>query len=145
MMPTASSVDELTEADYVALAAFRHGMRRYLAFAEQGAKSVGLTAKQHQALLVVRAHRAAEPLSIGDLADQLLIKNHSAVELVARLVKADLVRRDQAVDDKRKVVLQLTPKGENVLAALSRNNLRELNLIAPAFTGMLRRLEKAAR
>ena len=33
----------LTKADYVALAGFRHGVRRYLAFAEAGARTVGLT------------------------------------------------------------------------------------------------------
>ena len=35
-------------------------------------------------------------MSIGELADSLLIKNHSAVGLVARLVERGLVRRHAA-------------------------------------------------
>lgn len=55
----------LTAAEYQALATFRHGVRRYLAFAEAGARSVGLTSQQHQALLAIKAHSLVAPLSIN--------------------------------------------------------------------------------
>ena len=137
--------DVLTLADYEALAAFRHAVRRYLAFAEAGARSVGLTSQQHQALLAIKAQAATKAMSIGDLAAELLIKHHSAVELVGRLEKAGFTRRSPDVEDRRRVLVALTEMGEGVLAALSANNLRELRVVAPAFSGLLGQLEKLDR
>jgi DNA-binding MarR family transcriptional regulator len=134
----------LTSADYEALAAFRLGVRRYLAFAEAGARSVGLTSQQHQALLAVKAQTLVKPMSIGDLAGALLIKHHSAVELVGRLEKAGYLQRAIDASDRRRVLVSLTPGGEEVLAALSASNLRELRFIAPAFSGLVGQLEKLA-
>ncbi|HEY9219450.1 MAG TPA: MarR family transcriptional regulator [Phenylobacterium sp.] len=133
---------ELKPSEYEALAMFRYAVRRYLAFAEAGAKSVGLTSQQHQALLAIKAHTLHRPMSIGDLAAQLLVKHHSAVGLFDRLEKAGFVSRSSDVDDRRKVLISLTDAGEEVLAALSAKNLRELRLIAPAFTGLLGEVEK---
>lgn len=132
----------ITAADYEALAAFRHAVRRYLAFAESGARSVGLTSQQHQALLAIKAHTLSRPMSIGDLAAQLLLKHHSAVELVGRLEKAGFTQRSSDVEDRRRVLVSLTPEGEGVLAALSANNLKELRLISPAFSGLLAQLRE---
>jgi DNA-binding MarR family transcriptional regulator len=133
----------LTKADYVALSGFRHGVRRYLAFAEGGAKSVGLTAQQHQALLAIKAH-AKDQMTIGELARQLLTKNHSAGELVNRLMKAGLVKRSPGTIDRRRVLVSLTRSGEGLLASLSQNNFRELQYIAPAFSGLVAQLERLA-
>jgi DNA-binding MarR family transcriptional regulator len=137
--------DALTPGDYEALANFRYAVRRYLAFAQEGAKSVGLTSLQHQALLAIKAHnqaRPAKPMSIGDLADQLLVRHHSAVELVQRLEKAGLTRRSIDPRDRRRVEISLTTGGKAVMAVLSANNLRELQVIAPAFSGLLGQLER---
>lgn len=46
------------------------------------------------------------------------------------------------VEDRRKVLVDLTPRGEKVLADLSVSNLRELRLIAPALAGLLGQMEK---
>jgi DNA-binding MarR family transcriptional regulator len=138
----ASKRTDLSAADYEALAAFRHAVRRYLAFAETGARSVGLTSQQHQALLAIKAHTLTRPMSVGDLAGELLLKHHSAVELLGRLEKAGFARRTVDVEDRRRVLISLTPAGEAVLAALSSNNLRELRLIAPAFSGLLQQLDE---
>lgn len=136
-----STPTTLSPADYEALAAFRHAVRRYLAFAEGGARSVGLTSQQHQALLAIKAQTLSRPMSVGDLAAQLLIKHHSAVELVGRLEKAGFAQRTADVEDRRRMHVSLTPAGEQVLAALSRNNLQELQFIAPAFAGLLGQLK----
>ena len=136
-----SDDDVLTSGDYEALAAFRHAVRRYLAFAEAGARSVGLTSQQHQALLAIKAQAVSRPVSIGDLAAELLIKHHSAVELVGRLEKAGFTQRSADVEDRRRVLVSLTASGEGVLAALSVKNLQELRVIAPAFSGLLGQLE----
>lgn len=132
----------LSPSDYESLAAFRYGVRRYLAFAEANAKAVGLTTQQHQALLAIKASTLSHPVSIGDLAAQLLLKHHSAVELVGRLEKGGYTQRAVDPQDRRRVLVSLTSDGEKVLAALSAGNLRELRLIAPAFAGVLRQVEK---
>ena len=118
-------------------------MRRNLAFAEGGARSVGLTAQQHQALLAIKAH-AKDQVTVGELARQLLIKNHSASELVNRLVKAGLAKRSPGTIDRRRVLVSLTRSGEGLLASLSQNNFRELQYITPAFSDLLAQLERLA-
>lgn len=132
----------LTPADYETLASFRYGVRRYLAFAEANARSVGLTSQQHQALLAIKVHTAKKPMSIGDLAADLLIKHHSTVELVGRLEKGGFTQRSVDPHDARKVLVALTPVGEKMLGDLSTRNLRELRLISPAFAGLLGQVEK---
>lgn len=131
----------LTGSDYEALAAFRHAVRRYLAFAEDGARSVGLTSQQHQALLAIKAQTLSRPISIGELAAQLLLRHHSAVELVGRLEKGGFVDRGVDAEDRRRVLVSLTAKAETVLAQLSARNLQELQVIAPAFSGLLAQIE----
>ena len=127
--------------DYEALAAFRHALRRFLAFSEAAARASGLTAQQHQAILAIKGHRIGEPLSIGELADHLLIRHHSAVELVDRLVQADLVTRSVAEDDRRRVVVGLTPKAEAILKDLSAVHLEELRRSKALLMQLLERLD----
>lgn len=134
--------DLLSPTDYQTLASFRYGVRRYLAFAESNARSVGLTSQQHQALLAIKVRTASRPMSIGDLATELLLKHHSTVELVGRLEKAGFTRRAVDPDDRRKVMVSLTAAGEKVLTDLSVGNLRELRIIAPGFSGLLGEVEK---
>lgn len=116
----------LTDDDYQALGEFRRAIRQFLAFSEEGARAYGLTSQQHQALLAIKVHGGPDPMSIGDLAQTLLIKNHSAVELVARLVERDLVSRRDDDADRRRVVLSLRPRGEEILETISRRNLGQL-------------------
>ncbi len=139
--PKGAAETPITAADYQTLASFRHGVRRYLAFAEAGARAAGLTSLQHQALLAIKAHTGASPMSIGELAGELLIKHHSAVELVARLLKAGVIDRAEAEEDRRRVSLSLSPAGEKILAALSVKNLRELKIVAPAFSGLMTQID----
>jgi DNA-binding MarR family transcriptional regulator len=134
----------LTAADYQALGAFRHALRKFLAFSEAGARALDLTPQQHQALLAIRAHTGVEAMTVGELAETLLIKNHSAVGLVARLVERGLVVRRTSAEDRRRVLLDLTPEAEGKLETISRNNLGELNRASDIFRellGTLRQLD----
>lgn len=141
----ASAADAaLTDEDYRALGDFRRAIRQFLAFSEQGARDHGLTAQQHQALLAIRAHPGPDPISIGELADSLLIKNHSAVELVARLVERDLVARRDSDTDRRRVVLELKPGGAAALEAISRRNLNRLNQGADILAEIIETARRAA-
>lgn len=135
----------LTRDDYRALGDFRLAIRQFLAFSEQGAREHGLTAQQHQALLAIKAHPGPDPISIGELAESLLIKNHSAVELVARLVERDLVARRDSDADRRRVVLTLRPRGADILETISRRNLARLNEGADILAGIIEPARRAAR
>jgi len=136
----------LDPTDYQSLGEFRRAIRDFLAYSEESARDQGVTTQQHQALLAIKAHGGPEPMSIGELADSLLIKNHSAVGLVARLVERGLVRRHPSETDRRRVLLSLEPRGETALAQISHNNLRKLAVTAKSLRrvlNMLRKLETA--
>lgn len=131
----------VAEEDYRALGAFRMALRRFQAFSEAAARSHGLTSQQHQAILAIRAHHADEPMSISELAEQLMIKNHSAVGLVGRLQDRGLVERRVSAGDRRRVLLSITPEAEKMLAAISRSNLGELKSSAEAIRTLLAALQ----
>lgn len=133
---------ELTAADYQALGAFRLALRKFLAFSQAGAKAHGLTSQQHQALLAIKTHTGEEAISVGELAQCLLIKNHSALGLVERLEERGLVERHISERDRRRVLLSLTRPAERVLATISRNNLGKLKSTLPVFTDLVHALEQ---
>lgn len=117
----------LGDADYQALAAFRFAIREFLAFSQQGALDHGITAQQHQALLAIRSHAGDSPMTLGELADSLLIKSHSAVGLVSRLEERDLVIRRPSPSDRRIALLELRPRGAEILEAISLRNIAKID------------------
>lgn len=117
--------------DYARLLAFRDGLRRFLHWSEQQAKAAGLTGAQYQLLLAVRGHDG-DP-SVGEVADHLMLKHHSAVELVDRAERAGLVRRVVDAADHRVVRLQVTDAGEARMGALAAAHLEELSRLRPRF------------
>jgi DNA-binding MarR family transcriptional regulator len=68
------------------------------------------------------------------------IRHHSAVELVNRLEAGGFVHRTRAEDDRREVLLALTPKGEKVLAELAIHHHDELRSAGPDLVAALRRI-----
>jgi DNA-binding MarR family transcriptional regulator len=85
-------------------------------------------------MLVLRGWPEDGRASIGDLAQQLLIKHNSAVELVDRLVEEKLVVREPSRADRRKVELRLTGRGRQVLAKLAAMHRAELERLGPFLT-----------
>jgi DNA-binding MarR family transcriptional regulator len=116
----------VTDSDYQRLLAFRTEIRRFLHWSEEQAEALGLTAAQHQLLLAIRGHADRRGPTIGDVADALFLRHHSAVGLVDRTEAAGLIRRAPDRDDHRRVRLRLTPSGARKLASLSRRHLEEL-------------------
>jgi DNA-binding MarR family transcriptional regulator len=121
----------LGPAEYETLAAFRFTLRRFIAFSDRASAEVGLTQQQYQALLALRAHPGPDLLTISELAALLLVKHHSAVGLVDRLEKLALVRRAASAEDRRKVRLALTARGERVFGKLAVAHRAELRRIGP--------------
>ncbi len=111
--------EPLTDVDYQTLAGFRYALRAFLAFSESEASGAGITAQQHQAMLAIRAARGGTML-VGELAQRLWVKPHSASEHIDRLTRIGLVQRDGPPgEDRRQVPVRLTAKGEHLLDTLS--------------------------
>jgi DNA-binding MarR family transcriptional regulator len=117
--------------DYKALAQFRYQLRKFLSFSEAAAHRAGLTPQQHQALLAIKGFSSAEPIAVGDLAEFLLVRHHTAVELVDRMTKLGLLRRTVDDDDSRRMLVTMTKKGEQKLRTLSKTHFEELQSMNP--------------
>jgi DNA-binding MarR family transcriptional regulator len=119
-------VSDLTDLDYRTLARFRRSLRAFLHFSEEAARAAGLTPGQHQLMMAIKGTDAGEAPTIGQVADWLKLRHHSAVELVDRAAAAGLVERAQDPDDARCQRLVLTDCGERALAKLSAIHRDEL-------------------
>lgn len=128
-----------SRADYKALSEFRYLIRCFLEFSQNAARAVGLTPRQHQALLAIKGFPLDRPVAIGDLAERLRIRHHSAVELVDRLAQSGLVSRTPDPSDQRRVLLSLTKVADGCLAELSAAHLDELSRIKPSLKRILSR------
>ncbi|MGD1023744.1 MAG: MarR family winged helix-turn-helix transcriptional regulator [Candidatus Sulfotelmatobacter sp.] len=127
-------------SDYQALAEFRYQIRRFLHFSEQAVKKAGLERGQYQLMLAIKGMPAGVRPRIRELAGRMEIRHHSAVELVNRLEAGGFVHRTRAQDDRREVLLGLTPKGEKVLAELALHHHDELRSAGPELVSALRRI-----
>ncbi|TAL01519.1 MAG: MarR family transcriptional regulator [Rhodospirillaceae bacterium] len=132
----------LTATDYKRLAEFRYLLRRFLVFSESAALEAGLSAQQHQALLAIKGFADHEHIGVGELAERLGIRHHSAVGLIDRLVANGLVCRQPNDVDRRQVLIALTPKAESLLAGLSITHQDELKRLAPLLRVLLAHFEQ---
>jgi DNA-binding MarR family transcriptional regulator len=82
-------------------------------------------------------------MTVGKLAERLLIAPHSATELVGRLVAAGYVRRRTDPADRRRQTLELTDKADDVLERLTAIHLTEIREMAPRLIDILMRLQEA--
>lgn len=123
--------------DYAALAAFRYALRRFLSFSAAAAREAGISASQHQALLAIKGFPGKEVISVGELAERLDLRHHSAVGMVDRLVRRRLVRRDRDSADRRRVRVSLTHRGEALLQGLSAAHRDELRRLGPELRRLL--------
>jgi hypothetical protein len=118
--------NELTDADYAALADFRYALRQFLVFSERDAASCGVTPQQHQALLAIRGATHAN-VSVGYVAE--------------RLETLGLVTRRPSPDDGRQALLELTQKAQILLRQLSKTHREEIVRLRPMLTELLARVD----
>lgn len=120
-----------TKSHYESLAAWRYALRRFFNFSEDAARRASLTPQQHQALLAIKGFPKRDYASIAELAERLQLRHHSVVGLVDRLVTRGLLLRTPSSEDRRRVELRLTRKGEKVIERLSAIHLLELRQLGP--------------
>ncbi len=135
-----SAESDLSPADYRALGEFRYQLRRFLHFSEQAVRSAGLEPQQHQLLLAIKGLPLEKPPSIGELAERLQLQHHSTVELIDRMVERKLILRQRDSGDQRRVLIILTPTGEDVLRKLSLLHRMELRTLGPTLVLALHQL-----
>jgi DNA-binding MarR family transcriptional regulator len=127
---------------FAGLAGFRAALRHFLAASEAISRAGGVTAQQYQALLAIGC--GPDPMTMKDLAEQLLLQQHAATQMVNRLQKAGLVDRTPSSTDGRSVVLTLTEEGGQLLAQLAEQHLAEMLKQEPQLSRSLRRLKSTA-
>jgi DNA-binding MarR family transcriptional regulator len=120
-----------------ALAEFRYTLRRFLHFSETAATAAGIAPQQHQLLLQIAGAPAHHAVSVSYLAGRLALRHHSVVELCNRCAEAGLIHRTHSPENRRIILLQLTPAGSRILHTLSASHARELNELGPRLVATL--------
>jgi DNA-binding MarR family transcriptional regulator len=139
--PATIAVADLKPSHFERLARFRRGLRQFLSSSEVIAQTHGVTTQQYQAMLEIKAHADGE-VSVGDLAESMLMLHHSAVQLADRLQEAGLITRRRSPTDGRSVLLSLTPAGDTLVAELAADHLRELRKCEPLLARSLWQLRR---
>jgi DNA-binding MarR family transcriptional regulator len=132
----------LGQADFTRLLELRTGLRRFLRWSEQQAKDAGLTPAKHQLLLAIRGHPNPSGPTVGEIADYLLLRHHSAVGLIDRAVADGLVKRNPDPANKSVVRITLTSTGLDKLDRLSEAHVEELAHLAPTMRALWHALDK---
>ena len=117
---------EITTDEYRALAELRYRIRHFLHEGDAVAQAAGLEPQQYLLLLTIRGLPPGEEATIRTLAERLVLKHHSTVELIDRLETHGYVRRSRGRDDRRRVIVSLLPRGERLLEQVARHRIGEL-------------------
>ncbi|HJS94971.1 MAG TPA: MarR family transcriptional regulator [Solirubrobacteraceae bacterium] len=131
----------LEQSDFEHLLELRTGLRRFLRWSEEQAKAAGLTAAKHQLLLAIKGHPDPAGPTIGEVADYLVLRHHSAVGLIDRAEQDGLVTRTPDPVSRSVVRVTLTAAGEGKLDALAEAHLQEITHLAPAMQTLWHALE----
>lgn len=126
----------VTDAQYQRLLAFRNALRHFDRWSRDAASAHGLTHAQHQLLLAVRGSTTPDGPTVGEIAEALLVRHHTATELIDRTEQLGLVARVRDREDARRVRLSLTERGAARLAELTAVHLEELRRLAPIFESL---------
>jgi DNA-binding MarR family transcriptional regulator len=133
--PDTNSRTQVDLSSFATMAGFNVRMldvRMMRTVAEQLAR-IGLSPASATVLQVLESN---PDLSLGRLADALLVQRPNMTKLVNRLVAKKLVRRDAALGDKRQVALGLTEAGRKLAikarAVLSDHDEASLGVLKPA-------------
>ncbi|MFL6544626.1 MAG: MarR family winged helix-turn-helix transcriptional regulator [Candidatus Udaeobacter sp.] len=128
---------DISRAGYRKLAEFRYRIRRFLHFSEEAARLAGIEPQQHQLLLAIKGLPDSTRPTVTAISSRLCLRHHSTVELINRLVERGAVKRRHSEEDRREVLVELTPHGEQLLRMLSVLHWEELQNSGPALSEAL--------
>lgn len=135
----------ITDDDFRALAEFRYQIRHFLAGGEEASRSVGVEPEQFQLLLAVRGMPSGSEPAIQALAKRLGVHHNTAVERIDRLAHMRLLRRRRSSRDARVVLVELTGRGNRILAKLTRKRMAQLRESGPGLINALADVISATR
>ncbi|MGC2767075.1 MAG: MarR family transcriptional regulator [Candidatus Acidiferrum sp.] len=118
--------EKITEKEYRALGGLRYLIRRFLQEGDVTAKQAGLEPQQYLLLLAIRGLPPGQEATISTLANRLLLRHHSTVELVDRMEAHGYVRRLRGREDRRQVLVSLQPRGARLLERVVEKRIIEL-------------------
>jgi len=127
----------------VELAEFRYQLRAFLSFSEAASETCGIAAQQYQLMQVIAATPEGRSATISYLAERMILRHNSAVELVDRAGRAGMVRRRNDEQDLRRSLVELTPSGREILQRLVAEHLEYLGTHGEGITRTLRILQSA--
>lgn len=134
----------LSQSDFERLLQLRTGLRRFLRWSERQCEAVGVTPAQHQLLLAIRGHSDPAGPTVGEIADYLVLRHHSAVGWIDRAEAAGLVERVADPASGTVVRVALTPAGEAKLDLLAESHREELSHLGPTMRALWQALERGA-
>lgn len=134
---TNSAKPPFSIAQYRQLADLRFHIRRYLQFSEHVARTHSIEPQQHQLMLTIKGLPPDTNPTVSALANRLCLRHHSTVELINRLVERGAAVRKPCTQDRRQVLVELTPQGEELLAELTAHHDQELQTFAPELVAKL--------
>lgn len=108
------------------LAWFRYNLRKFLRFSEKAARKCGVTPQQHQMMLGIAGYTGRGTATVSELAEFLQERHNSVVGLVERAAQRGLVRKEHDTNDRRFVLVSLTPLGEQILVQLTELHKEEV-------------------
>src|SRR5207248_1212154 len=97
----------LQNAEVLPQAAVVCGNSKYLRECYTVARQMGLEPQQYLLLLMIRGIPDGQEATVSNLAERLVLKHHSVVELIDRLEAHGYVRRSRSREDRRSVLVSL--------------------------------------
>lgn len=101
-------MNQIEELRYLILAVQREGSRRMSTALE----TLGITTSQSEVLRVLYDN---EPLSLIELGAHLVCETGSPSRLVGRLISDGYINQEISKQDRRKIILSLTPQGRETV------------------------------
>jgi len=80
--------------------------------------------------------------TVSNLAERLVLKHHSVVELIDRMEAHGYVRRSRSREDRRSVLVSLLPRGEKLLEQVAQHRVGELRASGAALASAIAALLK---
>ncbi|MFB9760351.1 MarR family winged helix-turn-helix transcriptional regulator [Ectobacillus funiculus] len=119
----------LSKEVYEYLGEFRYQLRKFQKFSDSAAQRLGLTPQQHQLILAIQGYPGRDFATPRELAERLQITHHACVGLIDRCEQLEFVSRRENPEDGRSVLIEVTPKGIQILEKLSEIHLEEIKKI----------------
>jgi DNA-binding MarR family transcriptional regulator len=130
--------------EYDLAAAFRIGLRRFLARTARITRAHGLTPERYELLLLIETLPEGEA-TVGAIGERLLIGQSAATQLARRAEDLGLIERTVSRRDARVRPLHLTRQGERRLAGAVAELARERATLAALLAELLPALQASAR